>query len=273
MTSQPLSMPPELPHESGDGGGASERRIDAPHATPSPANESLSQREHLAAEPSLASAVSEAAEGATALQQLRTQAVQLTDHLTSRQDDLDGREATLLAREAELESGLQNARLWFAEREAELDERRERWLKERRDSQRQLETARQDLDQQRRREWADLNKKRLAVSRRAEEVDRAWVALQQLHDEVGRIHRETLQLRLANEELRAELRPCLPAETQERMLNNLRARLSDEYRRAGEALARQKHELLELRRELAEQHRKLSGQRDKAERSLGSARP
>jgi chromosome segregation ATPase len=217
-------------------------------------------------EPPSAPAASQAAQGVTVVEQLRTQAIQLADHLMSRQADLDRREAELNARVAELETGLRSARLWFTEREAEIDERRERWLDERRQARQEIEAARQQLDQERRRQRADLQEKRLAVQRRAEQVDRAWVILQQAHEEIGRIHRETLELRLANEELRAELTSVLPPEEVQRALKGIRAKLSEEYRRAGEALARQKEELLAVRRSLAEQYANLAAHRDEIER-------
>jgi dTMP kinase len=199
-------------------------------------------------------------------QQLRTQAIQLADHLAVRHDDLTRREADLNARSAELESGLRNARAWFHEREAHLEQLRQRWLDERRKAQAELEAARQRLDQERRCDWADLQQKRVALERRAEEVDRAWAALHQVHEEVARTHRETLELRLANEEFRAELGLLVPAEVKERTLEQIRARLAEEYRQVSEGLSRQKRELLAIRRDLAEEHRKLTRERERLHR-------
>jgi len=206
------------------------------------------------------------AEGSVAAQQLRTQAIQLADHLAVRHDDLTRREAELNARAAELESGLRNAQAWFQQREKDLERLRQRWLDERRKAQAELDAARRRLDQERRCDWADLQAKRVALERRAEEVDRAWAALHQVHEAVARAHRESLELRLANEELRAELGLLVPAEVRERTVAQIRARLAEEYRREGQLLSRQKQELLVIRRDLAEQHRRLAQQRERLHR-------
>ena len=193
--------------------------------------------------------------------QLRTQVMQLTDHLASRQQELDRREAELEARATELEARLRAARLWFNERESEIDQRRERWLEERRDAQEQLTAARRQLDEQRRCDWADLEEKRRAVGRRSEEVDRAWLALRELHQETSRICRATMELRIVHEESQAESIPIAEKERQDCSASRLRARLTEEYRRASQALAQQKQELLALRRDLTEQYNRLLGER------------
>lgn len=206
------------------------------------------------------------AEGTAMGQQLRTQAIQLADHLAVRHDDLNRKEAELNARAAELESSLRTARAWFHEREAHLEQLRQRWLDERRKAQAELDAARRRLDREHRCDWADLQGKRVALERRAEEVDRAWAALDQAREEVARTHRESLELRLANEQLRAELGVLVPAEVRERTLEQIRARLSEEYCRVSEGLSRQKQELLAIRRELAEEHRKLTRERERLHR-------
>ena len=62
---------------------------------------------------------------------------------------------------------------------------------------------------------ADLAQKRQAVQRRADHVDHCRAALKQLRAELGRMHRETLEIRLATEEIWVQLsgarrRPRLP---------------------------------------------------------------
>ncbi len=205
-------------------------------------------------------------EATATAQQLRTQAVQLADHLAGRQDELDRREAELDVRTTELEANLGKARLWFSEREADLKQLRQRWIDERRKAEGDLDAARQRLDQEHRRDWAELQEKRRVLEQRAEQVDHASAALQQVHEEVARAHRETLQMRLANEELRAELASLVPAEVQQRRLQEIRLKFSEEYRRASEELSRQQKELLAIRRDLSEQHRKLSQERDRLHR-------
>jgi chromosome segregation ATPase len=206
------------------------------------------------------------AEGSVAAQQLRTQAVQLADHLAVRHDDLTHREAELNVRAAELESGLRNARAWLRQREEDIERLRQQWLDERHRAQAELEAVRRRLDREHRCDWADLQAKRAALERRAEEVDRAWAALRQVHEEVARAHRESLELRLANEELRAELGLLVPVEVREQTVAQIRARLSEEYRRENELLSRQKRELAAIRNDLAKQHRRLARERERLHR-------
>src|SRR3954451_16675130 len=59
------------------------------------------------------------------LEQLREHAAQLADRLQAEQGDLDRRQSTLVAQEANLEAKWQNARQWFAERQQELEQRSE----------------------------------------------------------------------------------------------------------------------------------------------------
>jgi chromosome segregation ATPase len=200
------------------------------------------------------------------VEQVRTQAVQLADHLAARQHELDRREAELDARSAELEANLGKARRWLSEREADVEQLRQRWIEERRKAEAELEVARQRLDQEHRRDWTELQEKRRVLEQRAEQVDRASVAIQQVHEEVARAHRETLQVRLANEELLAQVASQVPADAQQRMLREIRLKLSDEYRRASDELTRKRQELLAVRRDLSAQHRKVSQERDRLHR-------
>lgn len=192
---------------------------------------------------------------------LRTQAIQLAEHLLARQQELDRQEAELKTQAADLQAAIHRAQVWFREQQADVEKLREQWLVERRKAEQELQALRDRLEQQRRQDLADLQQKRCAVERRAEEVDRAWVALNQMYEEIGRMHRETLALRLANEELRAQIDARIPPKTRQRMLEQIRAKLWQEYRRASEHLARQKEELLAIQRQLANQYRQLLEQR------------
>lgn len=253
----------------GSGRAATGVRIDAPHALPAESGQPGPIRIDPGHEPACdlpPAGPIPPAEPAATVQQIRTQAVQLAEHLAARQKELDRQESELGIRAAELDDALQKARGWWAEREAEVQRRRDHWLEERHKAEEQLQAARERIEQQRRRDWADLQEKRLAVEQRAERADRAWAALHQVHEEVSRLHRETLEMRLANEELRAQIDSSLPPEVRERTLQQIRAKLAEEYRRAGEHLERQKRELEAARRDLAEQHQKLRRERDRLQR-------
>ncbi len=61
------------------------------------------------------------------VQQFRLQSQQLANYLDNRHRNLDRREAELHARIAQQESVARNARLWFQERNNELQDLSERW--------------------------------------------------------------------------------------------------------------------------------------------------
>jgi hypothetical protein len=130
-------------------------------------------------------------------------------------------------------------------------------MEERRQGQAHVEAERQLLAAERRREVHELEQKRLALRRRGEQVDRSRAALQQMREDLRRTHRETLEVRLASEELWVQLSESAPAAVANRLLEQLRAKLADQYRLANAELAEQKEELLALREELAGLQQKL----------------
>ncbi len=272
----PEPDPPITDHatDGADCGSRSDLRVHSPHLkggegtiadhfraahvrTPSMAHR-VANESHESAEPSIEA-------------QLRTHAVQLADHLSTRQEELDRREAELNTRAAAVEANLSEARQWLSEREAALERLRREWIEERRRAEAELDAARQRMDQQRHHDWAELTERRRALELRAEQVDRASVAVQRMWEEVARLHRETLEQRLANEELSAQLAPLAPAEVRQSMLREIRAKLAEEYRRANEELGRRKEELKELRHELSRQYRKLVKERDRIHRDASHA--
>jgi hypothetical protein len=108
---------------------------------------------------------------------------------------------------------------------------------------------------------ADLDQQRQAVQRRAEYVDRSWVALRQFRDELDRVHRETLEIRLATEELWAQLSGAAPPAALVRSLGEIRARLADQYAQANFDLAQRRKELEAIRAELIARHEQLADRR------------
>src|SRR5208283_6152529 len=99
------------------------------------------------------------------------------------------------------------------------------------------------------------------IERRAEQVDQTRAALGQFRAELGRMHRETLEIRLATEELWAELSGSAPPAALTRSLGRIRSRLADHYRMANLELHQKKEELEQLRAQLSEQYEKLIRQK------------
>jgi chromosome segregation ATPase len=75
------------------------------------------------------------------------------------------------------------------------------------------------------------------------------------------MHRETLEIRLATEELWAELSGTAPAAALTRSLGRIRSRLAEHYRTANLELHQKKEELEQLRGQLSQQYEKLVRQK------------
>ncbi len=190
--------------------------------------------------------------------QLRTQATQLASHLRLQQKELDHRQSQVNAQAARLERDARAARLWLRERECEV--------------QQQARTQQQQLDAERRRRLAELEKQRQAVERRSEQVDQCQATLEKLRAELSRMHRETLEIRLATEELWGELSGTVPPAALTQSLGRIRSKLADQYRQANAELQSQKDELERIRGQLAEQYKKLEMQKDQFDRPAAARR-
>ncbi len=249
----------------------------------------------------------------TAQEGIHVQAEQLAGHLRRRLKELDHRESLVNARIAAIDRDTRAARLWIAEREAELaargdgfDQRQKELdnreaeldcrmrqavqaktaqdgnnLAERLAEQarveaellrEQLRQERQQFSEETRRErrrmadeqrtaLAEVEKQREAVRHRAEQVDRSCAALEQLRTELARMHRETLEIRLATEELWVQLSGVAPPAALTSSLSGIRSKLADHYRFANAELQEQKQELESIRRQLVEQYEKVVRQK------------
>ena len=165
--------------------------------------------------------------------------------LSDRQRELSRREQEVkscLARLAAAEVVQQQTAASAAEKSEELQRVADR-----------LQTQNAQLQQS----AAELADGRQAVQRRADHVDQCRVALEQLRGELENMHRETLEIRLATEELWVQLSGAAPPAALVRSLGRIRAKLADQYRQAGAELAEQKKELQAIRGQLNTQHEKL----------------
>ncbi|MCE5269208.1 MAG: hypothetical protein LLG00_15130 [Planctomycetaceae bacterium] len=104
----------------------------------------------------------------------------------------------------------------------------------------------------------ELERRRQAVERRAEHVEQCRAALEPLRAELGRMHRETLEIRLATEELWAQLSGAAPPATLVRSLGQIRTRLARQYAQENADLAQQRQQLETIRSQLLAQHQKLA---------------
>jgi hypothetical protein len=126
-------------------------------------------------------------------------------------------------------------------------------LAERRTIQEELVTLRGKAAKEQREAVAELERKRQAVQRRSEHVDHCRAALTQLYGELEYAQRETLEVRLATEELWVKLSGAAPPAALTRSLGRIRSRLAEHYRRTDAELAERKREFESIRAELTAQ--------------------
>ena len=85
-----------------------------------------------------------------------------------------------------------------------------------------------------------------------------------------RMHRETLELRLATEELWLKLSGGAAPAALTRSMSRIRNRLADQYRLANDELIKRQEELENVRDQLVEQYRRLAEQRQKFQHGMAA---
>jgi hypothetical protein len=168
--------------------------------------------------------------------------------------EIDGQ---LAQRQAELESAqalvLQQTRELQAERDL-LARQRQAWEAEQRRDQQQLDEARRRLDD-------ESQKRHAQLAARESALDTQQAALEQLRNEILAAHRQALQMRLAAEQLWAQLKGLMTPAEITHSLAQIRLKLAEQYELEEKALAEKKEELLRLSEKLAEQHAAIKAQR------------
>jgi chromosome segregation ATPase len=194
--------------------------------------------------------------------------------LAAKESDLHERLARLAAGESALDqsqeqsdalaarrSRIEAAEADLADAQAESERLRQALVNDRTRMEEQLRSQRERMEAEHRLRMAEVEERRRALARRSEHVDQCRRALEPLRRELGQMHRETLELRLATEELWAQLSGAAPPAALTRSLGQVRAKLAEEYRRSGADLARQRKELEEIRGQLTGQHESVVRQR------------
>ena len=166
-----------------------------------------------------------------------------------------------LARYEERAQHLDKAESLLAAQHAQLEEEHRRLALDRQTAREQAEADRRRLAEEREAMLADLDQQKLAFRRRSDELDSRQAAIRQMQGEVARVQRETLEMRLATEELWARLCGTMAPAALTRSLGQIRLQLADQNRLAHQDLAQQKSDLQALAARLDEQHEKLARQR------------
>ena len=188
----------------------------------------------------------------------------------------ENRSATAAAREnhdshrvaavlAACKKQLDEAETRLSEAQAETAHLREQLSGQRQTLAEETAALRQQMTAEHQRAMADLEQKRQAVGRRADQVDQSFTALKDLRAELRRMHRETLEIRLATEELWVQLSGAAPPAALTESLGRIRGKLAKQYQQANAELAEQKRELETIRDQLLEQHRTVVDQKRRFE--------
>lgn len=165
----------------------------------------------------------------------------------------------------EREQRLGRAESLLAEQQAEVETRARQCDRLRTELDDLERSQRQVLAGERERSEAELARRKLALEQRGEELDVRTAAVEQLRGDLTRLHRETLEMRLATEELWAQLAGALAPATLTQSLARLRAKLADYYKLSERELESRQQDLGRLAAKVAGQHDKLAARRQQVE--------
>ncbi|MCH8045927.1 MAG: hypothetical protein IID44_19615 [Planctomycetes bacterium] len=151
----------------------------------------------------------------------------------------------------EAESLLEKAQDSLVNRRGELAHLRDDVDVQARAGQEQIAQRRAELEAQ----WEE---KRDGLDRRAEALQAREKALDRLRHEITDTHRDTLEMRVAIEEIWSQLSATMKPAALTQSLAGARSRLSDYYRLANNEMAERKEQLQQISHDLAQQHKQLA---------------
>jgi chromosome segregation ATPase len=186
-----------------------------------------------------------------------------SEWLERRTAELDDREQQLVEAEEELsvrQCQWAEADLLLAESRREVERMTEELEGHRQEQMTELTAARRQWVEEQRHREAELTRRQEALERHAEQLDHRRAVLEQSQQDVTALHREALEMRLATEELWAQLTGAVPPAELHEALGETRARLAGHYRLASAEIEARKAELQALRDDLAAQHDRLREQ-------------
>jgi hypothetical protein len=167
---------------------------------------------------------------------------------------------------------LEESEIRLAQAQAETQKFQEQLTAQRRELREEVHQERQRLIREQRQALAEPEKKRQVLERGAKHADQCRAGLIELRAELQQMHRETLEIRLATEELWIKLSGAAPPDALSNPLGRIRNRLADQYRLTNAELLKQKEELENIRDKLVEQYRNLVEQKQRFERQMDAGR-
>ena len=228
------------------------------------------------------------------IEQFRSQAAELADQICAQQDSLDERESELNARLAKLENRIRAQRVYKLGRDANYDSPVKQRLSQRPDS--EVNEVLQETTRRWReaiydnvhsaegvkpsgRQTSSATAKSFAESETVdfetpdfEAADKATplqpddsreVALQRMQHEVSELHREALEMRLATEQLWAEMSDRTPSGELMQSLAKLRSRLAEHFELESQIVQQKKADLEKLRNDTTHKVLELRTQRER----------
>lgn len=138
--------------------------------------------------------------------------------------------------------------------ESEVEELRQDLLRERTLFENQRQAERRELDEMRRRNELDLERRLQAIQAANDQLELRRAAVDQMRGELVTMERETLETRLAVEELIAQMSGGVPPAQLTHAIARSRSKIAEHYRLQSDELAAQRRELERLASQLAEQH-------------------
>lgn len=195
---------------------------------------------------------------------LNERMAELEDKTEPECPDVSAQEESLrrIAESLEVRQGqIEESETRLAAERGEVQRLHQQWTEDRQRLEQEGQAQRERLAAQQQRELAELDEKRRALAHRNELVDQSQAALEQLRQELGRMHRETLEIRLATEELWVQLSGAAPPAALTRSLGRIRSKLADHYRLSNAELHQRTQELEKVRRRMAAEYEKLLRQK------------
>ena len=106
-----------------------------------------------------------------------------------------------------------------------------------------------------------IEQKKAQLQERAVHLEKRSATLKQLQEDITRLNRETLEMRLVTEELWGKLSQQMTPAALTQSVSELRKKLADHYQMADAKVARQREELEKLRTELSARFQQLNQRR------------
>lgn len=213
--------------------------------------ELLSVREQLAAE--LQAAISERRRLREDREEFEQMSSEPSSYQVRLQAELDDQEQMLLRREATTAETEQRVRLGLVD----VERLQAEWRTEHERLAEQERRNRLEYAEQRRRLEAETEEARRELARRSEQLDFRRAAVRQEQADVAETQRETLEMRIAVEEIWTQLAGSVPSAALSENLARVRNRLSEQYRLQQHEIATSRAELESLRADLAAEGEKL----------------